>query len=74
LTVFAPLVTWLWPCCGVVAVGLVSTVNLLVTGDPEKAKPLTDQDTLSSSVSRLLGLLAKAEQYVQDVVVSEAAL
>eukprot|EP00775_Hariotina_reticulata_P007183 gene7183-7397_t len=42
-------------------------VNLLVTGDPEKPKSLTDQDTLSSSVTRLLGLLTKAEQYVQDV-------
>eukprot|EP00879_Flechtneria_rotunda_P023913 GHRR01025327.1.p2 GENE.GHRR01025327.1~~GHRR01025327.1.p2 ORF type:complete len:208 (+),score=73.16 GHRR01025327.1:429-1052(+) len=42
--------------------------NLLVSGETEKGRPLADQETLASSISRLTGLLAKAEQYVDDVV------
>jgi hypothetical protein len=45
-------------------------VNLLVTGDHEKGKPLADAEGLPASVARLQQLLATAQRYVEDVVVS----
>lgn len=47
-----------------------SAVHLLVSGETEKGKPLAEQETLSNSITRLIGLLGKAQQYVEDVVVS----
>lgn len=46
-------------------------VNLLVSGETEKGKPLAEQETLSHSITRLVTLLGKAQQYVEDVVVSK---
>lgn len=41
-----------------------------MSGDPEKGRPVADQETLATSVSRLTALLGKAQAYVDDVVVS----
>lgn len=46
------------------------TASLLVSGDPDKGRPLADQETLATSLNRLVGLLGQAQQYVDDVVVS----
>lgn len=43
-------------------------VNLLVSGETDKGRPLAEQETLAASVQRLLGLLAKARAYVDDVL------
>lgn len=42
--------------------------SLLVSGDPDKGRPLADQETLATSLNRLVGLLGQAQQYVDDVV------
>lgn len=49
-------------------------MNLLVSGDPDKGRPLAEQETLATSINRLVGLLGQAQQYVDDVVVSNAGL
>jgi len=43
-------------------------VNLLVSGDADKGRPLAEQETLATSINRLVGLLGQAQQYVDDVV------
>lgn len=45
-------------------------VNLLVSGETEKGRALADQETLTNSITRLVALLGKAQQYVEEVVVS----
>lgn len=41
-----------------------------MSGDPDKGRPLSDQETLATSINRLVGLLGQAQQYVDDVAVS----
>ncbi len=45
---------------------------MLVSGDPDKGRPLAEQETLATSINRLVSLLGQAQQYVDDVVVSFA--
>jgi len=49
---------------------LCTAVNLLVSGDHERGKPLADAEGLPASIARLQQLLATAQRYVEDVVVS----
>lgn len=45
-------------------------LNLLVSGDHERGRPLADAEGLGSSLTRLQQLLGTAQRYVEDVVVS----
>jgi hypothetical protein len=47
-------------------------VNLLVSGDNERGKPLADAEGLPASITRLQQLLATARGYVEGVVVRGA--
>jgi len=42
--------------------------SLLVSGDPDKGRSLAEQETLATSINRLVALLGQAQQYVDDVV------
>jgi hypothetical protein len=44
-------------------------VDLLVTGDHEKGRPLSEQDGLLVSLARLQALVARAQNYVEGVLV-----
>jgi hypothetical protein len=50
---------------------LPPAASLLVSGDPDKGRSLAEQETLATSINRLVGLLGQTQQYVDDVVVSE---
>ncbi|KAF8063040.1 TIF3F1 [Scenedesmus sp. PABB004] len=47
--------------------------NLLVSGDPEKGRPVAEQETLATSVTRLVALLGQAQAYVEDVLAGRRA-
>lgn len=49
---------------------LLPAASLLVSGDPDKGRSIADQETLATSINRLVGLLGQAQQYVDDVLVS----
>jgi hypothetical protein len=49
---------------------LFCAASLLVSGDPDKGRPLADQENLATSITRLVGLLGQAQHYVDEVVVS----
>lgn len=60
-------------CCLYVTANSPPAASLLVSGDPDKGRPLAEQETLATSINRLVGLLGQAQQYVDDVVVSWGA-
>lgn len=53
---------------------LLPAASLLVSGDPDKGRSIADQETLATSINRLVGLLGQAQQYVDDVLVSPNTL
>jgi hypothetical protein len=53
---------------------LPPAASLLVSGDPDKGRSLAEQETLATSINRLVGLLGQTQQYVDDVVVSEGGV